>query len=358
MKPCKVCGKKDGKCKTCSESNKALVEVIKLLSKKKKKGKKKGKGASLKEYVKNKMLLDLQAKLTGSGGGSDYRVKTANLDTETIKKELLELKEAQKAVTKVKPVAAPLALSYEPEEIDYRTLPWTSPPPKKDRAIIEEIDDEVQRLEKRRTILVKHMREAESDRNPILQKENQEKITEIDKKVKQLNTQKIVYNTRRRESEKKRVDALLEKTLLERQRLDQEDQKHEEKKELKKQLKKDFDALNAKPRDERHAHFNTARLNEAAVLRAKQAIFDDDDEDEDASASPAAAAAAAAMSSPVAVPAEPPRSTTARRSRSADVVPDMPVARPKGRPKSQRTLFEEAVAKQNSEQEADVRRKF
>ena len=60
MKPCKVCGKKDGKCKTCSASNKALVEVIKLLSKKKKKGKKKVKGASLAEYAKNKMLLDLQ----------------------------------------------------------------------------------------------------------------------------------------------------------------------------------------------------------------------------------------------------------------------------------------------------------
>jgi len=43
MKPCKICGKKDGKCKTCSASNKALVDVIKLLSKKKKKGKKKSK---------------------------------------------------------------------------------------------------------------------------------------------------------------------------------------------------------------------------------------------------------------------------------------------------------------------------
>lgn len=342
MKPCKVCGKKDGKCKTCSESNKALVEVIKLLSKKKKKNKKKGKGASLKEYVKNKMLLDLQSKLTGSGGGSDYRVKTANLDTESIKKELLELKEAQKAVTKVKPVTAPLALSYEPEEIDYRTLPWTSPPPKKERAIIEEIDDEVQRLEKRRTVLVKHMNEAESDRNPILQKENQEKITNIDKQVKQLNTQKIVYNTRRRVAEKKRVDALLEKTLLDRQRLDQEDQKHEDKKEVKKQLKENFDALNAKPRDERHAQFNVARFNEAAIARAKQAMIGDEDEDTSAPA-PAASIAAAAMSSPVAVPVEPPRSTTAR---------------PKGRPKSQQTLFEEAVAKQNSEHAADVQRKF
>ena len=81
------------------ELKKVLKFIAKKLSKKDKKDKKKkGKKrvrktkASLTDYARNKLMMDLQAK--GSGGG--YAPSTANLDREAVKSDIMELKEKTK----------------------------------------------------------------------------------------------------------------------------------------------------------------------------------------------------------------------------------------------------------------------
>jgi hypothetical protein len=81
------------------EMKKVLEFISKKLAKKQKKKAKKvkraKKGASLAEYAKNKMLLDMQSKMA-TGGGAPITKLTANLDTESMKRDTQELKEKNK----------------------------------------------------------------------------------------------------------------------------------------------------------------------------------------------------------------------------------------------------------------------
>jgi hypothetical protein len=75
-----------------------LEFITKKLAKKQKKKLKKAKqakGASLAEHAKNIMLLDMQSKMASSGGAPIARI-TANLDTESMKRDMQELKEKNK----------------------------------------------------------------------------------------------------------------------------------------------------------------------------------------------------------------------------------------------------------------------
>jgi hypothetical protein len=83
------------------EMKKVLEFISKKLAKKQKKKVKKAKkakqakGVSLAEYAKNKMLLDMQSKMA-TGGGAPITKLTANLDTESMKRDMQELKEKNK----------------------------------------------------------------------------------------------------------------------------------------------------------------------------------------------------------------------------------------------------------------------
>ena len=99
MARCKHC-KGKSKCDNCSKAdklNKQLLKVLTYVAKKKaKKRVKKMKGKTLAEYSKDKMLMDLHTKsLMGSGGGVAPGMRTGNLDSEMIKKDIHELKQKQ-----------------------------------------------------------------------------------------------------------------------------------------------------------------------------------------------------------------------------------------------------------------------
>lgn len=83
------------------ELKKVLDFISKKLAKKQKKKAKKAKKAkrakvSLAEYAKNKMLLDMQSKMASGGSGAPLTKLTANLDTESMKRDMQELKEKNK----------------------------------------------------------------------------------------------------------------------------------------------------------------------------------------------------------------------------------------------------------------------